>query len=257
MKVKVKRIVQGIVDVLKEWDSVNAVVLQQFAEKDIYDPNFSVTLDVFRTDAMPKAELRENAFQGAQYFEASKMKNKDRFLIEDLPVRISYKDTVRVDAIMDAVAREDWLSMERGTYLFHRIATGTVVWKRDAWMDGVLSGLDSLPASFWQTWYQSCRRRVDHLLGDLGAAVITEDVFYFRVSLSEFLRGVAEYLLCVNKVFEPGPRDISAALSVLDILPEGFEANWKSLLRNDSELPPDRKRDIAELLARSIYFLEP
>ena len=48
MKVKVRKVVDEIVAVLKSWDGVQVVVLQHFVEKDIYDPNFSITLDVFK-----------------------------------------------------------------------------------------------------------------------------------------------------------------------------------------------------------------
>ena len=84
-----------------------------------------------------------------------------------------------------------------------------------------------------------------------------EDDLYFRLSLSRFLRSVTELLFAVNHVFEPGPRDYTASLGLLENLPAGFDANWGSLLREDSELPPDRKRELAELLARGVFSLRP
>jgi len=179
-------------------------------------------------------------------------------MMNDLPVRISYKDTARVNAVLDAVDDGDaWLSMERGTYLFHRIATGSVVWSSGDWIDGVLKRLDHLPESFWSSWIESCNRRVDHLLSDMGAASYKDDPLYFRLSLSGYLKTVAELLFAVNHVFEPGPRDITASLALLEILPDGFQANWASLLRDDTELPPERKREIAEILARGAFALNP
>jgi hypothetical protein len=68
---------------------------------------------------------------------------------------------------------------------------------------------------------------------------------------------VAELLFAINHVFEPGPRDFTASLALLETLPAGFDANWESLLREDRELPEDRKREIAELLARSVFSLRP
>ena len=118
MKTKVKKNVDTIVEVLKDWEGVQAIVLQHFAEKDIYDPNFSITLDVFRDGSIPGNEQRQAAFPEARYFDTSRMKMKDRFMMNDLPVRISYKDTVRVDAVLATVDEDTWLTMERGTYLF-------------------------------------------------------------------------------------------------------------------------------------------
>ena len=257
MKVKVKKVVDEIVGVLKDWDGVQAVVLQHFVEKDIYDPNFSITLDVFRDSDIPGRELRETSFPGAQYFESSRVKMKDRFMMGDLPIRISYKNTERVDTVLAATDGESWLLKERGTYLFHRIATGSVVWTRGEWIKGVLEKLDNLPDSFWVVWTESCHRRIDHFLSDLGAASLKDDSLYFNLSLSGFMKSVIEVLFAVNHVFEPGPRDFTASLALLETLPEGFKANWASLLRDDAELPADRKREIAELLARGVFALTP
>jgi hypothetical protein len=256
MKAKVKKVVDDLVDVLKEWDGVQTVVLQHFAEKDVYDPNFSVTLDVFKDSNVPEMEARESAFPGSRYFESSRVRNKDRFMMGDLPIRISYKDTARVDAVLKLTDGEEWLSRERGTYLFHRIATGTVVWSRDKWIDGVLEQLDNLPEAFWASWIDSCHRRIDHFLGDLGAASLKGDQLYFRLSLSGFMKTIVEVIFAVNHVFESGPRDFTASLELLETLPEGFLANWGSLLRDDAELPADRKREIAELLARGVFGLK-
>ena len=150
---------------------------------------------------------------------------------------------------------DEWLSMERGTYLFHRIATGSVSWSRDEWISGVLERLDRLPESLWSLWAESCRRRIDHYLSDLGAAAFKEDRLYFHLSLSGFLKSAAELLFALNHVFEPGPRDFTASLALLEVLPEGFWASWRSLLRDDSELPAERKREIADHLARSVFAL--
>ncbi len=257
MKVKVRKVVDKIVEVLNKWDGVQAVVLQHFVEKDIYDPNFSITLDVFRDGDIPDRDIRANAFPGALYFESSRVKNKDRFILDDLPVRISYKNTERVDAVLAATGGDSWLSKERGTYLFHRIATGSLVWSRGEWINGILNKLDNLPDSFWTQWVESCHRRIDHFLSDLGAASFKEDALYFNLSLSGFMKSVIEVLFAVNHVFEPGPRDFTASLALLETLPEGFQANWGSLLRDDAELPSDRKREIAELLARGVFALNP
>ncbi len=257
MKTKVKNVVDNLVGVLKEWDGVQAVVLQHFAEKDIFDPNFSITLDVFRDGDIPDREERQALFIGAMYYDSSRVRKKDRFMLEDLPVRISYKDCARVDAVLAETDGDLWLAMERGTYLFHRIATGKEVFSRGEWLKGVLLKLDSLPEGFWITWLESCQRRMDHFLSDMGAASIKEDALYFRLSLSSFMRVVVELLFAVNHVFEPGPRDYASSLGLLETMPAGFEANWGSLLREDSELPPDRKREVAELLARSVFSLRP
>ena len=257
MKNKVKKIVDHIADILIKWKDVRAVVLQHFAEKDVYDPNFSITFDVFCDGSIPASKERSGLFVGSEYFESSKINNKDRFIFEELPVRISYKPCEGVENVFEAVKTDRWLSIEGGTYLFHRIATGTLLWSRDEWIKNILIKLDKLPESFWQQWIESCKRRIDHYLEDLGAATIKDDALYFQLSLAGFLQSTARFLFAVNHVFEPGPRDYTASLVLLENLPEGFEANWSSILRNDAELPAFRKHEIAEILTRSILNLSP
>ncbi len=255
MRNRVKKIVDNITSVLVTWDSVKAVVLQHFVEKDVYDPNFSISIDVFRNGEIPNQEERRASFPESLYYESSGTRAKDRFMIDDLPVRISYKDCSRVDAVLAALDGKNWLFMERGTYLFHRIAAGTVVWSRDQWINGVIDRLDNLPDSFWHTWMESSRHRIDHFLSDMAAASVMEDDLYFRISLSGFLKSAIELLFAVNHVFEPGPRAYTAYLDLLETLPEGFEANWNSLIREDSSLPSERKQEVAGLLARGLFAL--
>lgn len=255
MKVKVQKVVNDIVEIIKLWDGVQTVILQHFVEKDIYDPHFSITLDVFRDSRIPDKVERAVAFPNIRYFETSSSKEKDRFLMEDLPVRISYKDTSRVENVLELTCDDRWLSRERGTYLFHRISTGTVVWSRTDWIDKILERLDNLPDVFWSTWIESCHRRIDHFLGDLGAATMKNDLLYFRLSLSGFLRVIVEILFAINHMFESGPRVFTASLALMEVLPEGFEASWESLLREDESLPPHRKKEIADILARGVFAL--
>lgn len=255
MKNRVKNIVNEIVLILRTWNNVKAVVLQHFVERDVYDPNFSISLDVFRDGDIPDRKERNKLFTNAEYFETSFREGKDRFMWKELPVRISYKDCHRVDAVLNEVYGKKWLSMERGTYLFHRIATGAIEWCQGDWMHNVLAKLDNLPDTFWSTWIESCNNRIDHLIGDMGSAVINEDNLYFNLSLSAFLRTFVEFLCAINHVFKPGIRDYSGTLALLELRPDGFEAQWESLLRDDPDLPPERKQELAALLSRAAFAL--
>lgn len=255
MKVRVIQNVNKIVSTISTWSGVRAIVLQHFAERDIYDPNFSVTLDVYQDGDIPDKDERPGLFPEAQFFESSRLTPKDRFILQDMPIRISYKSCRQIDEIIQALDSEKWLSMESGTYLFYRMATGVITWARDDWMEKVVHKLDQLPDSFWKFMIDSCQRRIDHYLGDLGASSMKDDILYFNLSLSGYLQSVVKLLFAVNHTFESGPRDYTAALSLLEIMPDGFEANWLCLLREDDYLPQERKREIAELLTKSIYSL--
>lgn len=256
MKAKVSQSVLDIVDSINKWSGIRAIVLQYFAEKDIYDPNFSITMDVYNDGEIPDSQERLGVFSGAQFFETSHLDDKDRFLLNEMPIRLSYKKCEQVDAIIAALKGDKWLSIEKGTYLFYRIATGTVEWFRDGWINEVREKIDNLPDTFWSLWVETCRHRVDHLLGNMAASALKNDALYFQLSLGDYLRSVARMLFAINHVFEPGPRDYTASLDLLEIRPEGFEARWASLLREDTELPPERKREVADILARSLFVLK-
>jgi hypothetical protein len=81
-----------------------------------------VTLDVYRDGDIPERDERQKAFPEALYFDSSRVKNKDRFMLEDLPIRISYKDCARVDAVLQETHGESWLSMERGSILCRTVS---------------------------------------------------------------------------------------------------------------------------------------
>ncbi|OQX28843.1 MAG: hypothetical protein B0D92_06860 [Spirochaeta sp. LUC14_002_19_P3] len=255
MKARVSQNVNKIVSTVSTWSGVKAVVLQHFAERDIYDPNFSVSLDVYQDGDIPNRDERSGLFPDAQFFESSHLTQKDRFILQDMPIRISYKSCHKIDEIIQALDSEKWLSMESGTYMFYRIATGVIEWARDDWMEKVVHKLDQLPNSFWKLIIDACQRRIEHYLGDLGASSMKDDALYFNLSLSGYLQSVVKLLFAVNHTFESGPRDYTAALPLLEIMPDGFEANWTSLLRENDSLPPERKREIAELLTKSLFSL--
>ena len=150
---------------------------------------------------------------------------------------------------------DKWLLIEHSTYLFHRLAMGTVVWTRDEWIQGVRKTITTLPESFWAVLMESLSNRIDHYCSDLTASAFNEDALYFQLSMAGFLNAVAEFIFALNHVFLPAPRDLTASLQLLDLLPEGFEANWASLLRMDPELPFKRKQAIAKLLATGVFAL--
>ena len=47
MQRKVRAIVDEIVSIIREWDSVDTVALAEFAEAEVYDPYFFISLDIY------------------------------------------------------------------------------------------------------------------------------------------------------------------------------------------------------------------
>ena len=62
MKTKVTHNISEIVDVVNTWSGVRVIIVQQFVEKEIHDPNFSISLDVFCDGSIPDSDERPSCF---------------------------------------------------------------------------------------------------------------------------------------------------------------------------------------------------
>jgi hypothetical protein len=86
--------------------------------------------------------------------------------------------------------------------------------------------------------------------------VLRGDELGYALFLAQFLRGLSAYLFALNRRFEPHQRLLASELLSLPRLPDGFAGRFESLLREEPELPRERKREVAELLARSVIKME-
>ncbi len=258
MQRKVEKLSEQLAQAVHGWDAATAVSLADTADVDVYDPYFSLALDVYCRGEIPPQEERGAAFRelGAVAFESSRTNRKDRFLLEELPVRVEYKQTAHIDAVITDACTPEWLFKEKGTYMFYRLQKGHILRDEEGWLAGRSEQVQGLPDSFWRILRQTSQTRMEHYLSDLGAAVFRQDQLYFLVSLSGFMRGVCKTLFALNRAFEPSPRMFTAQVSRLDLLPPGFQANYNSLLRSDTELDNDRKWELANLLAKSIVDMQ-
>ena len=256
MRRKVSEIVQKVIRMINVWEDVSVVTLMSFAEHEVDHPNFSISLDVYYRGKIMDMEKRAELFREIQFIESSELNFRDRFIMDSLPVRVSYKSVSRIEALIESVKGEGWLSIERGTYVFYRLCTGSIEFFRDDWIQNIRTHLDDLSVSFWRFWLESCKTRLSHLLGDMNAAVMNGDEHYFRQSLGNFMSVTAQAIFALNRTFEPGPRDVSAELDLMEEYPDGFWANWKSLLREDKLLTAERKCHIADIVFRSLLRMD-
>jgi hypothetical protein len=75
------------------------------------------------------------------------------------------------------------------------------------------------------------------------------------ISAANFIKYACAVLFMENGQFEPSHRGYLDQVSSLKTLPDDFTGRFESFLRPDSELPPERKYEIAKLIARSIVNL--
>ncbi len=255
MKRKVERIANSITEVMKAVPGVDCVLLHDSAETDFGNPYFFLSFDVYYNGIFPDAGERMDLFREVGAFESSHFSRKDRFFLENLPVRIEYKQKDRVDSIVNDNEGNLWAFHENGTYMFYRLSTGKILLKNSDWIDMVRGKLDNLSPEFWSTLRESSMRSLEHYLVDLSSAAVNEDNLFYIVSLSGYLKYLCSFLFVVNRKFEPSRRRLADQVVNLEVLPENFFGRFDSLIREDVEFPPSRKREVAKLLTKSLIHL--
>jgi hypothetical protein len=254
---KTRQLAGRLSGVISGWPGVECVSLNEAALPDTLDPYFALILDVYYTDGIPDAEERNREFgKDAASFETTNA--KDRFLLEELPVRIEYKPVKMIDdmvSVADKRLKNFWQIKNSGTYTFYRLANGEVLFSRSGWIEGLRKRLASLKSGFWALMRNSCESKMEHFLSDLGAAVYQKDAFFFIISSSGFIKKACLSLFCVNKRFEPSHRAYYKQVLELKNLPESFSALLDNFLAQDADAAMERKLAIAQLILRSIVSL--
>lgn len=249
---RVKSIVQQGLEPQNNIESA-ALVLQQ--DMDIYDPYFLLSFDVYFKGKLP--EDRASLFQELEMFESSSAALKDRLLIDNLPVRIYYRKLEETEMLCQALKNNGHYSPREMSFLIHRTQLADVLFDKNGWYGKLLEDLKNPQESFWLQLTEYYSMKMENYLNDLRAASMRQDPFYFHLSLGNFLRNSGAMLMAVNRMTEPSPRNFNSYMKRLTHLPDGFEANYSSLLRTDDELTMERKSEVAALFTRSILGLIP
>jgi hypothetical protein len=241
--------------VLKRWDGVDTISLVETGSEDIYDPYFFVSLDVYCAGEIPDVEARRDEFPDVVAFESLQLTRKDRFLLDDIPFRLEYKDIERFNHIIQGAQGPGGAFRDSGTYMFYRLKHGHVLFQRSEWLTEVRKDLESFTDEFWSMLREAFQARMEHFLGDLSAAVVREDDLFYLVSSAGFVRSACSVLFAINHRFEPSGRLLYDETRALPILPESFGGRFESLLRSANALSASRRAEVAELLAKSIVAL--
>ncbi|MCX7025852.1 MAG: DUF4037 domain-containing protein [Spirochaetes bacterium] len=254
MQRKVEDLAKGLAESIALGNDVRAILLCEASETDVLDPYFSVVLDVY-IDSEPRTPEKRKAMYGAiDAFEPSIHHDKDRFLIDGLPVHVEYKKTAFVESAVAVASGGRSVGKDSGTYIFHRIARSRVLFDRSGWIAGIRDSISLLPDSFWNVMRSIYQPKMEHYVSDLVAAAMTGDGFFYYISLGGFLRCAALAILMVNRRFEPSMRAISEVLNGLESLPEGFRGRWDTLVRID-DTAIAHQYEVAQLLATSIVAM--
>lgn len=252
MRRKIDRIIKNITETLKDWNTVDSILLIENTEGDVLDPYFALSFDVYYSGEIPNTNERAKLFGSPIVFESRDFPPKDRLLIDDLPVRIEYKDLL---AIEDLIANPEALLSyvkDAGSLLAFRLEHGILQYDKGERVHELRKRLRNLPDSFWNSARDATIARMEHYLNDLGASVMRSDAFFYLISQSGFLKYASASIFLSNHIFEPSHRLVSELLFRLPSLPTEFQGRWETLLRQDESLSPERKYQIALLIASSI-----
>ena len=258
MQRKVLNISRQLADNLSSWPGVEAVLLAEAAEPQALDPYFILQLEVLHRGVLPAAAERRRRFESPTAFEAvpALSEAQDRFLSEVLPVRVRYQDVQQLEGQLARIDANRWTPHEEGTRPFYRLVKGQVLFERGPWLGEVRQRLGRLPDGFWARMKDQALSVTSYALHDLQASVLRDDALGYVLFLAQFLRSLAAFLFALNRCFEPPARLLAGELLSLPRLPDGFSGRFESLLREEPELPRERKREVAELLARSVIKME-
>jgi hypothetical protein len=259
MKYKTKLLADRFAGTLSQWPEVECVSLNEAALPDTLDPYFALILDVFYSAPIPGAEERCRLYgDDVAAFETSSQNVKDRFLIGDLPVRLEYKSTEKIEelvSIADTRLEFLWLIKDSGTYGFYRLAQGEILFSRSGWIDGIRGRLLNVGDVFWSEMRLAHQSKMEHFLGDLGAACRQGDDFHYLIASAGFIKTACLTLFCLNRRFEPSHRAYYKQVLKLPVLPESFRAQIETFLRNDPDTDMERRFALAQLLAKGIVAL--
>jgi hypothetical protein len=259
MKLKTKILVDRFAETVSRWPGVECVSLNEAALSDTLDPYFALILDVFHSGEIPAPEERCRLYgDDTAAFETSHQTTKDRFLVGDIPVRMEYKSTGKIEelvSITDIRIDSLWLIRDSGTYGFYRLVKGEILFSRTGWIDGIRKRLLNAGSRFWEEMRYAHQSRMEHFLSDLGAAYFRQDDFYYLISSAGFIKNACLTLFCVNRRFEPSHRAYYKQVTGLPVLPESFRAQLETFLRNDVEMSMERKYSLAQIIARGIIGL--
>jgi len=258
MKYKTKILVDRFTEILSVWKGVECITLNEAAMPDTLDPYFALILDVFCSGKIPDADERCALYgDDVAAFESSGSSEKDRFLIGDIPVRLEYKKTKKIDDLIKIACTDHeslWFIKDSGTYGFYRLVNCEIVFSRTKWIHGVRERLTKIGDKFWEEMRNSVQSKMEHFLSDLGASCFQNDKFHYLIASAGFIKTACLTLFCINRHFEPSHRAYYKQVSELPILPESFQAEFQTFLdTKGGDL--DSRFYLAKVIAQKIVML--
>ena len=255
MEHKVEALTNFLKDTISGWNNVECITADPRSEIFAYDPYFALVIDVYCSGKVPSSSRRRDAFGDPGAFETAAGRTKDRFFLQEMPIRIEYKNVRSMNKLISRPTRHLKLLKNSGTYPFFRLKHNKVIFDKSGWVGKIRASLDNFPDTAWEALRDSFSVKMEHYLSDMGAASFSEDKFFLLLSEAGFLRYAAASVFMRNHRFEPSHRDIEEHLRTLSKMPEGLWPAWDALLQKERDIPAEKRFEIARILARSVLSL--
>ena len=259
MKYKTKLLVERFTEILSSWKGVECITLNEAALQDTLDPYFALILDVFCSGEIPEADKRCQLYgDDVTVFETAMHGEKDRFLIGDVPVRLEFKKTEKIDELVNiACSNHDslWFIKDSGTYGFYRLVNCDIIFSRSNWIHDVRKKLENIGDQFWNEMRGAVQSKMEHFLSDLGAACYQDDKFHCLIASAGFIKTACLTLFCINKRFEPSHRAYYKQVCELPVLPESFVTELNTFLNDSNNIDLESRFYLARLIASKLVML--
>lgn len=259
MKYETKMLVDRFTGIISQWPGVECVTLNEAALADVLDPYFALILDVFFSAPIPDVLERCRLYgSDVAAFESSGQNEKDRFLIGDIPVRLEYKFTGKIEELVsftDAKVDSLWMTKDSGTYGYYRLVHGEIVFSRGKWIHNIRKRLEKPGEIFWTEMRLSAQSKMEHFLSDLGAASFIGDEFHYLLASAGFIKTACLTLFSINRRFEPSHRAYYTQVLELPILPETFTDVFSNFLQRNTGKSMEMRFRLAQIIAVGIIKL--
>jgi len=255
MKRKSEEISAFLIDTISQWDGIDCICIDRRSQHDELDPHYALVLDIYYRNSIPLVEKRQSFFNNPGAFESAPGGMKDRFFLDEIPVRIEYKHIPDMQDQVEYPLRHIKLLKNTGTYPLYRLLHFPLVFSKSDWIERMRVSLNSFPLDAWQALFDSFSAKMEHYLSDFGAAAVSENQFFRLMSRAGFLKFAGASIFMVNHAFEPSHAEYEIQLKNQPILPANFGNLWDSISCERNDLSEFKKFEHARLLAREIFEL--
>ncbi|MBN2736664.1 MAG: hypothetical protein JXR70_06755 [Spirochaetales bacterium] len=256
MKRKVNEIVKKYSEKLTGISNIEAILVNDRAANDVYDPNFTIDFDIFHKGELVTPDKRQEILENPAFFETSPVYPVDQFLVDNLPVHLNYKDINGISQVLDRITKKEWVYRKEMSSVLYRILKGQVIYSKNGWVNSTREQISGISDWFWQRVLDSTRFLLETNLQSLNLSVVTKNHLLYQTSLATIIDSISSFIFALHRQHKPSTELILSAVKTLENATSEFISWFEALIIPDSELNPEKKYEIATRLTKWINSLK-